>query len=369
MTTRSGSSVLTSCAIAEPSANPALRTTSLASGCPVPASAITLRASPGWLTRRPSAGPDEKSSSARLLESIPSIAGNTPRALAKVPVNPRAPRYGWPFVTRQQLIPVPTVTNKNISEPAPAPNFASARAAARTSASTRVGKIDDRRPRTGMFSQSIVALLTIFPSRLTSSATPTPIAVALPRTVCASEITSWRTASPPRIASVAFSRRSTTAPLSKSTNPAAIFVPPTSMPTARGMLRLQPVGERANVSGVASAAAADVTDAFIARGFRKCNKFGARQLNAFKRVRKLRQARKRLNFAGRLKSGRLRRDRNVRRFAHFAKQRKHHCRALLAIRADRDRAQISHDARAFGRRVAVAAFFYGRSETHRRDRP
>src|SRR5262249_992645 len=76
------------------------------------------------------------------------------------------------------------------------------------------------------------------PERSTSSHSPTPTGRSPPPSSCASPAQSRSTASPPRSAPVGICRRSPIAPLSRPTTPAAILVPPTSIPTAAGSIRL-----------------------------------------------------------------------------------------------------------------------------------
>ena len=135
---------------------------------------------------------------------------------------------------------MPTVTNVKMRKPRPAPNRASASAAARTSASICIGPPAASLSASGAARQSIVWPLATRPWRSTSSGTPRPspttvrnAAPALRRNRSAKPATSVKTASGPLCAQVESTSRSATVPSGKRTSPPAILVPPTSMPMAQ----------------------------------------------------------------------------------------------------------------------------------------
>src|SRR5947209_3248580 len=79
------------------------------------------------------------------------------------------------------------------------------------------------------------------------------------------------------------------------------------------------------------------------RAFAELNKFGSRELDRFQFVRELWKARERLALRSRAKRTGLCRNRHLGGIAHFAQQRQHYLRSLLAIGAHRNRTEIGHD--------------------------
>src|SRR5437899_1569673 len=130
----------------------------------------------------------------------------------------------------------------------------------------------------------------------------------------------------------------------------------------------EPVSNRADVGRVATAASSDVSDPFSTRAFAELNKFGSRELDRFQFVRELWKARERLALRSRAKRTGLCRNRHLGGIAHFAQQRQHYLRSLLAIGAHRNRTEIGHDLGTLAWRVTITAGAYERAKTHRGDR-
>ena len=132
-------------------------------------------------------------------------------------------------------MPVPTITKSSSCTPRPAPKCASASAAARTSLSTTAGPSGPKAPATSTSRQSSVCAERTRPSRSTSSQTPMPMGRPVPPGCQPPRQRDAVGRAPhPRLA--LGPRHALEARLdgarSVSTIPAAIFVPPTSMPIA-----------------------------------------------------------------------------------------------------------------------------------------
>src|SRR5882762_291425 len=150
-TTISGSSTFTRNATLTPSASPAEVNIAVASLSPFDAARNTssqVSASSRFSAlanakRFATAGPEANSSSTGRSFAPQWVHTVLNGLLDSVIALPFAPFNGWPSSTRQELIPVPTVTYANRRCPSPAPKVASPTAAARTSDSTCAGAIPD----------------------------------------------------------------------------------------------------------------------------------------------------------------------------------------------------------------------------------
>src|SRR5262249_42023352 len=138
------------------------------------ASAVSTGSTWHWLKRFTSAGPEANSSSTGRTQLWHRGQTTLIGLLARTSAFPRAPAYGRPWRTSVELIPVPIVTKAMLRYARPAPNRASAIAAARTSASTQTGPTGANTSVSDKPRQSMVWLLVIWPIGSTSSGTPKP---------------------------------------------------------------------------------------------------------------------------------------------------------------------------------------------------
>ena len=185
ITTASGSSTLTNCAIAAPSACPAVSTIGWANGSPRSASAKTSGAAPtnpalAAPSRVARAGPEANCSNGGPDNKLPAVAGNQAVTRWRMsPSNLAAPVNGVLFNTKHELIPVPTVTYRKQLRLRPAPNAPQpARLPGRPHRNIPATVFHSRiwqKPECP--ASRIVASLSICPSGPTSSQRPTPMDV------------------------------------------------------------------------------------------------------------------------------------------------------------------------------------------------
>jgi hypothetical protein len=129
--------------------------------------------------------------------------------------------------------------------------------------------------------------------------------------------------------------------------------------------RSQSVCERADVSRIATTAAADVANTFNLGDFSEVGELATRDLDGFERIWKSGLSGEAMTFIRRAKRGWLGGNWNIGRLLHFAQQWQHARGFLLAIGADGYRTFVRQDARAFGGRMIVAALGDERTETQR----
>ncbi len=242
-TTTSGSNTATRPAIPMPTHSPISPSTVQARSSPAAAAAVIAApcgtSNPASSAARTRARPLPYCSQQ---PRLPHGQGRPSRSTIRWPISPDAPcqpRRSTPSMMIAPPIPVPTATNTASCAPRAAPKRDSAQPPALASLSSTTGSPSAvaSSPRSGSsWNGRCAANRTVSPARSTSPATPTPTA--------STECSAARSRATPMIAStsdwrsltgVAMSRRATTRPL-ESTTPAAIFVPPTSMPTARAEL-------------------------------------------------------------------------------------------------------------------------------------
>ena len=197
-------------------------------------------AAPARPPRRRRARRDAGSASTSSARSTPA-AGASARPLAtrstggapSVIACPRAPAYGSPSTTRHALAPVPTITNRNGERSRPGPE---ARLGERRRPHVRLEHDPGSRDRAGKIETAPVdrvgARRPAVERRRARTARCRP-AASPPEPRPPARRSPSSTAAPPRSGRVGTCRRSSTRPLATSTSPAAIFVPPTSMPTAQ----------------------------------------------------------------------------------------------------------------------------------------
>src|SRR2546425_5156114 len=111
----------------------------------------------------------------------------------------------------------------------------------------------------------------------------------------------------------------------------------------------------ADVGWVATAASSEVANPLSARAFAEFNEVASRELDSFQLVRELWKTGERLTLRGCAKGTGLCRNGHSGSFTHLTKQRQHHRRSLLAIRAHRNRTKTGHAFGALGWRVTVTA--------------